>query len=139
MGGGRGGKGGGKTMGGQIGGGEGIQRRAEQTNGGGPKVGSSDGKLQDYLSHSGGQKPKIYGQRGRSPSESRKRSGGKGEDNVVHGQMGYLEWCGILRGNEIQVGHMPANTKRYKRHMNETGFVSRSLRITMRNHNGEER
>ena len=65
--------------------------------------------------------------------------GGKGEVKVMRGQMEYLEWCGILRGNGIQVNHMPANTKRYKRHMNETGFVSSSLRITMRNLNSEER
>ena len=87
----------------------------------------------------GGKNLKFMGKEDGAPPRAENAHGGKGEDNVVHGQMDYLEWCGILRGNKIQVGHMPANTKRYKRHMNETGFVSRSLRINMRSHNGDER
>ena len=62
-----------------------------------------------------------------------------GEIQVVREQMEYLKWRGILRSNGMHRNNMPANTKRYEQHLNETGFVSSSLRSTMRYHNSEVR
>ena len=100
-----------------------------------PKVDSAGIKFQVYLSHSGVPKPKngknVHG----GILNTVNAQGGMGEIQVVRGLKEYLKWRGILRSNGMHGSNMTANTKQYEQHLNETGFVFRSLRSPMHCHN----